>query len=131
MENLQLDLLDDLIFGVINRCQTIGERSKILCHSEFASENPRKLAKLINKICSELTDHLVALRNNYSKDPPNVIKIIRFIDDFVQELGTHLRYIDGAITTKLPWSLPQPLEQLTEKFLPKTTLMLLPQWNYN
>ena len=131
MENLDLELIDNLVFGVINRCETIRKRSKSLCHSEFASDNPVKLAKLIDKICSELIDHIVILRNRYGKDPPKIILDIRLIDDFVQELGAHLRYVDGAVTTKLPWSLPRPLEKLTEEFLPQTTLMLRPQWKYN
>lgn len=124
-------MLDTLLVDIINRCREIQRRSVLLFHSEFASENPEKLAKLIGDICLHLADHLLLLRNKYNGDPVNVLNDIRIIDDFVRDLGANLRYVDGAMATKLPWSLPQPLERLSEKILPGTNLMLRPQWKYN
>jgi hypothetical protein len=131
LAELSLDLLESLLVDIINRCRTIQNRSALLIHSEFASEKPEKLAKLISAICGKLMDHLVILRNKYIDDPVNILTDVRIIDDFVRELGANLRYVDGAIATKLPWSLPQPLELLSEKILPGTSLMLRPQWKYN
>jgi hypothetical protein len=131
VEELSSDLLDSLIVDITNRCRAVGERSALLSHLEFASENPKKLAKLIGDISYQLPDHLVVLRHKYQRDPANVLNDIRIIDDFVRELAANLRYVDGAVATKLPWSLPQPLENLAKRILPGTNLMLRPQWKYN
>ena len=127
---LSQDLVDTLLVDVINRCRTIRSRSSVLAQAEFASENPVKLARLIGNICSELEPHLVAIRDKYPQNS-NALNDIKLIDDFVREIGAQLRYIDGAIATKVPSSLPQPLERLCDKLLPGTNLMLRPQWKYN
>lgn len=129
-EDLSQEIVDNLLVDVINRCRTIQSRSSLLAHSEFASENPGKLARLIGSACAELVSHLVRIRDKYLENP-NVLNDIRIIDDFVREVGAQLRYVDGAIATKVPPSLPQPLEKLCQKLLPGTNLMLRPQWKYN
>lgn len=131
MKNLPLQLIDDLVVDIINRCQVIEDRSLHLSQGEFSSENPARFAKLISCISSALIPQIVMLRNKFDKDQSNVLINIRFIDELVRELGAHLRYIDGAATIKLPWSITLPLESLCKRFLPNTTLMLRPQWKYN
>jgi hypothetical protein len=123
--------LDGFLIDALNRCKAVQERATLLYHLEFASDNPIKLAKLISGICAEFESHLVRLRDRYEHDPVNILFEIRFVDYVTRELGAHLRYVEGAKTEKLPWSLPRPLERLAGRFLPTTTLMLRPQWHYN
>ncbi len=131
MQTLNPLLFDDYVVDIVNRCRAIQGRSRSLCHSEFASQNPVRLANLISDICEAIAGYLSSKRNQFESDPDNVLIEFRYIDEFIKDVGAHLRYVDGAITAKLPWSLTQPLEKLSSEFLPKATLMLRPQWKYN
>jgi hypothetical protein len=52
-------------------------------------------------------------------------------DFIIKEIGSHIRYIDGAQTQKLPWSFVRPVEKYTKAFLSDIEIMLRPQWKYN
>lgn len=57
--------------------------------------------------------------------------MLKTTDFIVRDLGSHIRYIDGAQTQKLPWSFIRPIERMVKDFLPETEIMLRPQWKYN
>jgi len=128
---LPQEFFDSYVGDCIGRCRAVEERSAAIASSEFPSANPRKFAQLIGRIAGTLARELEKSHPRYAGDPSNVLNIIRFIDDFVQELGADLRYAEGAVTAKLPWSLTRPLEDLIARYLPMRKVMLRPQWKHN
>ena len=42
-----------------------------------------------------------------------------------------MRYIDGAVTHKLPWSIIKSIEKLAKSIIPEISFMFRPQWKYN
>src|SRR6266516_7173386 len=131
MESLASVFVDGFVASTVNRCRAVQERAHLFEHADFASPNPSLLAKLIIRISAEVASELVRLRNLYNSDPSNILRQIRLLDNFIKELATHLRYVDGARTINVPWSLPKPLEVLVSRFIPNRTVMLRPQWKYN
>lgn len=56
---------------------------------------------------------------------------MRETDRRIKWLGSHLEYIDGAQTRKLPWSIVIALERFIQMLLPEIKIMLRPLWEYN
>ena len=59
------------------------------------------------------------------------VSTLKHTDTFIRNLGEHLRYIDGAVTKKLPWSIIKPVEKLFQSITPGILFMFRPQWKYN
>jgi hypothetical protein len=57
--------------------------------------------------------------------------VLNLTDSIIRFLGEHLRYIDGAVTHKLPWSIIKPIEKLARSIIPGISFMFRPQWKYN
>jgi len=131
MEPLAPNSVDSFVADAVSRCRSVEQRARLLGQQEFASPNPSLLATLIARMAKALSVELIALRGDYTDDPANALIQIRFLDHFAKELGAHLRYIDGAKTTSLPWSITKPLESLLARFVAQRTVMLRPQWKYN
>jgi hypothetical protein len=47
------------------------------------------------------------------------------------KIGAHVRYIDGARSERLPWSIIPAFQKRIEKLLPGVHILLRPQWKYN
>lgn len=131
MKALPRPLLDSRVFAATTRCRSIVSRGRQLRHLEFASRNPIRLVEAISNICSVLPNEFVNLRESFETDPVNVQLQLTLIDDLVRDLGAHLRYVEAAVPSRIPYSLAAPLEQFCKRFLPSTTLMLRAQWSYN
>lgn len=129
--DLPQEVVDSYVVDCISRCRAVEERSAAIASSEFPSPHPRQFSRLIGRIAAALVNELQKSRPRYATDPENVLNIIRFIDDFVQELGADLRYADGAVTAKLPWSLSRPFEEMMTRYLPGASFMLRSQWRHN
>lgn len=129
------ELIEGYVLEIISRAQVIEGRCKNLLSKDFASEAPKKLAKTLINSCGYLES---AAKSIYkSIEWGNIVKVneslnlLQTSDSIVRELGSHMRYIDGAQTQKLPWSLIRPVEKLLKKFLPDIEIMFRPKWEYN
>ncbi|MDP3066170.1 MAG: hypothetical protein Q8N08_05460 [Methanobacteriaceae archaeon] len=129
------ELIEDYVLEIISRAQVIKGRCENLLSKDFASEAPKNLAKTLINICSYLEN---ATKSIYTSiDWGKINKIERSLislqtsDFIVRDIGSHIRYVDGAQTQKLPWSFISPLEKYLKKFRPDIEIMFRPQWKYN
>lgn len=129
------ELIEEYVLEIISRAQTIQERCKNLLSKEFATEAPKNLAKTIINICDYLDDATKSIFKSIdwttSKKIDERLRILQTSDSIIRELGSHIRYVDGAQIRKLPWSFIKPFEKYVNDFLPDVEIMLRPQWKYN
>ncbi|MGR3176243.1 MAG: hypothetical protein ACUZ8N_16865 [Candidatus Scalindua sp.] len=59
------------------------------------------------------------------------VRRLKDIDRYIKDLSSHISYINDAATQNLPWSIIKPFDKLINNFIPKTTIMFRPQWEYN
>ena len=133
-----LEDIENYVIEIIVRLRTIQYGCKKLQANEFASECPLQLAKTISLICSYLEKSVLKIYRTIdleSGDSENdelaEINMLKHTDALIRYIGEHLRYIDGAITRKLPWSIIKPFEKLFESITPGISFMFRPQWKYN
>ncbi|NIM16776.1 MAG: hypothetical protein GTO45_32705 [Candidatus Aminicenantes bacterium] len=105
---------------------------------EFASNSPLLLAQTIFKICHYLEEGVIKIYQsinweieNFEEEVMPDISTLKDTDSIIRLLGEHLRYIDGAVTRKLPWSIIKPVEKLAQSIIPGISFMFRPQWKYN
>jgi hypothetical protein len=130
--------VESYVSEILSRSKAIQRRCKKLLAYEFASESPLLLADTITEICLYLEDAVVKIYNelegeteNFEEEIVSDISLLKWSDLLIRYLGEHLRYIDGAITRKLPWSIIKPFEKLFQSITPGVLFMFRPQWKYN
>jgi type VI protein secretion system component Hcp len=132
----QYELIESYALEIISRAQSIQKRCGILLSRNFASEAPKNLANVLIKICILLENACKSIfksinwQNKNTKTKESFI-VLQMTDFIIKDIGSHINYIDGAQTQKLPWSFIQPIEKLVKEFLPNVQIMLSPQWEYN
>lgn len=129
------ELIEGYVLEIISRARVIKGRCESLLSKDFASEAPRNLANSLINICGYLENAIQSIYKsidwkNSSKIPASFI-LLQTSDSIIRELGSHIRYIDGAQTQKLPWSFISPLEKYLKKFHSDIEIMFRPQWKYN
>jgi len=100
-------------------------------NEEFPSSEPVGLARALAETAQSLSEFLVWSRNQPSYNNKTAQLQIRAIDGIIKWLFEPLRYCEGAVTSKVPWSLVGPLQRLCTQLLPHTVLILRPKWRYN
>ncbi|ODS29825.1 MAG: hypothetical protein SCARUB_05070 [Candidatus Scalindua rubra] len=130
------EVVEGYTLEIISRCQVTAEKCQDFLSRNYASEAPLNLSKTLSKMCSYLETAVKSIYNSIPWDGSNeeiltCITRLRDADIIVKKLAAHLRYVDGATTRKLPWSLIKPFAKLTNNLIPNTTVMLRPQWKYN
>jgi len=131
------ELTEGYVLEIISRAQSVQRRCKELLSKDFASESPKNLANALINIINFLEEATKSIFKSIDWIKINQEKIkesfilLQITDIIIKELGSHVRYIDGAQTQKLPWSLIRPIEKIIRKLLPDAEIMLRPQWNYN
>ena len=80
-------------------------------------------------MCEFLAKAAVAVYNDIDwTQPANEIeddlRILRTTDRIVKTVAQELRYVEGARTERLPWSIVASFEQLVTAFLPDIQIML-------
>lgn len=123
--------LDRLITQVVQKARAIRSDISKLQELRFPSDNPRRLASLINNITQAIEDEILS---RYRVGPPSEEDFRRDVKLSVQALhilGAHLRYIERATTTQTPWSLVRSLEKVAEQLHRGSCFVIRPQWRYN
>lgn len=55
----------------------------------------------------------------------------KFACSLLAELGSHLRYVESATSSRVPASFIEPIESLIAKVTPSSRVMLRVQWTFN
>ena len=71
------------------------------------------------------------MRSNKNYNPAEELRQVKIVDGLIRWLFEPLRYVDGAATSKVPWSLVQPLQTFSQKFVPNIKIIVRPKWRYN
>ena len=127
VENLgrQISLRAEIVDG---RC------SRLLAH-DFISDPPRTLAEAIRSTCSLLAVEASQIVEDIDWREPHRIERsvlrLRICDRAIKRVAAYLRFVDGALPHRLPWSAAPAFEKLARELLPDTQLMLRAKWNYN
>ncbi|MDP3048834.1 MAG: hypothetical protein Q8N12_05310 [Thermodesulfovibrionales bacterium] len=137
MPFLRREVIQGHALEIISRSQVIQGRCKKLLAADFASQAPKDLANTIIAICSylEQVTKVISSSIDWQSSDDNeknfFVTHLQDIDYIIRELGSHMRYVDGARTQRLPWSVVKPFEKFAERLIPGITIMLRPQWKYN
>ena len=137
MPFLRREVIQGHALEIISRSKVIQGRCKKLLAADFASKAPKDLANTIISMCSYLervTKVIISSINWVSSSDDEkkaLVTHLQDIDYMIRELGSHVRYVDGARTQRLPWSIVKPFEKFAESLIPGITIMLRPQWKYN
>jgi hypothetical protein len=130
--------IESYVVEIILRLKTIQYGCRKLEANEFASKCPLLLTKTISKICCYLEEAVIKIYRSIDSEAENFeeeeiaeVTILKYTDSFIRYIGEHLRYIDGAVTRKLPWSIIKPFEKLFDSITPDILFMFRPQWKYN
>jgi len=131
------ELVEVYALEIISRSQAIQEKCKKLLSMDFTSQTPKSLAKTLIRMCLylEAATKSIFKSINWENISEEGIKASLFqlqsVDFRICELGTHVRYVDGATTQKLPWSIIKPIEKYIQSLMPEKTIMLRVQWKHN
>jgi hypothetical protein len=131
------EIIEGYTLEIISRSQAIQERCRRLLSKDFASQAPIALAKTIERICQYLEEATKALyglinwESINSEELESFLYRLRDTDAIIRRLGADVRYVDGARTQRLPWSIIRAVEKFIKVLVPEITIMLRPQWKYN
>jgi hypothetical protein len=130
--------IENYVIEIILRLKTIQYGCRKLLANEFASQCPLLLTKIISRICRYLEEAVIKIYQSIDKEADNFeeevmteVSELKHADFLIRYISEHLRYIDGAVTRKLPWSIIKPFEKLFESVIPGILFMFRPQWKYN
>jgi len=120
-----------LIGDCVTRAQSISLIAERLSNEEFPGNEPRELALCIKNLAWLFIQHIVEFINSDSYDPERDADYLRAIDYRVKLISEPLRYVDGASSDKVPWSLIDPFQEFARKIAPDVVLILRPMWSFN
>ncbi|MBI5409967.1 MAG: hypothetical protein HZA14_11425 [Nitrospirae bacterium] len=137
MPHRSREIIEEYTLEIISRSQAIQVRCNKLLAKDFASYAPRALSTTLMGMCYYLEEAAKAIYKQINWDSITDDKLKSFLlllqdtDTIIRELGAHVRYVDGARTNRLPWSIIKPIEKFTKNLIPDRQIMLRPQWKYN
>jgi hypothetical protein len=128
-------LVEEYALEIVSRCRAIKNRCNQLLTLDFVSQSPLALARTISNVSEYLEDVVLEILHNVDWTDPDSVEDdqqnLRTVDAVIHRLAAELRYIEGATTIRLPWSVISAFERLVRTLLPRTDVMLRPQWHYN
>lgn len=132
----QQELAEHYVLEIAARAQTVQNRCDRLLEEDFFSEAPPVFARTVRRMCEFLAKAAVAVYKDIDwTQPSNEIeddlRILRNTDRIVKIVAQELRYVEGARTERLPWSIVASFEKLVAAFLPDIQIMLRAMWQYN
>jgi len=128
--------IEDYALEIVGRCQAGEARCEKLVSDDFASSAPKDLAQALLNIFQYLArvSDEVLKRIDWTA-PPGVIDgditVLRVLDLQVKEFAAHIRYVESARTTQLPWQVIPSFEKLVVLLRRRGKVMLRPMWRYN
>ena len=105
------------------RSARIASRLREILAQDFPTSTPEFLAHLIQ----HLVEGIAALLRASTLDE----RTEKFACSLIAELGSHLRYVESATSSRVPASFKQPIESLIAKVSQSSRVMLRVQWTFN
>src|SRR5262245_21670570 len=132
----QKSTIEEYSLEIIARCQAGEARCNRLVGADFASDAPRALARTLLNVFGYLSRVSAAIVKSIDWDGSNILvekatKNLRVLDSQAKEFGAHIRYVESALTDRLPWQVIPSFEKLVELLRPGSQVMLRPMWHYN
>lgn len=136
----ELNVLNRYILEIVLRIHTIKDKCKKLKSLEYISESPKHFLNTIynatdfveKAILNRYKDEVKYLKDEESKQ--SILKFLQKSDDFIQLLGSWIRFVEGSRIKNLPWSIIPAFESILENIMlksEKVEILLRPQWKYN
>lgn len=132
----QRELYEQYPLEILSRAKTVEKRCASLLNNEFISDTPRIFARTIENMCGYLAKAVPVIYGQIEWNVPETeieqsLKQLRNTDRILQHLALQLRFVEGALTQRLPWSIVPSFELLVGRFLPDVHIMLRAMWRYN
>lgn len=108
--------------GLARAARIVSRLQEILAQ-DFPTSTPEFFAHLIQR----LVEGIAALLRTSTLDE----RTEKFACSLIAELGSHLRYVESATSSRVPASFIQPIESLIAKVTPSSRVMLRVQWTFN
>jgi hypothetical protein len=105
------------------RAARIVSRLQEILAQDFPTSTPEVFARLVQRI----VEGIAALLRGSSLDERSE----KFACSLLAELGSHLRYVESATSSRVPASFIEPIEALIAKVTPSSRVMLRVQWTFN
>ena len=105
------------------RAARVVSRLQELLAQDFPTSTPELLARLIQRI----VEGIAALLRASTLDE----RTEKFACSLIAEIGSHLRYVESATSSRVPASFIEPIESLIAKITPASRVMLRVQWTFN
>lgn len=99
----------------------IESRLEDIASQDFPTDTPESFARLLRRV-------IVSIRESV---PGFDDQTCQWACQILCMLGSHLRYLDGASSSKVPASIIAPLTSLIRKLAPDADILLRVQWTYN
>lgn len=132
----QQELGQHYLVEIVARADTVKHRCDALLSHDFISDAPRQLTQAVKRISDYLIQATEGIFSeiDWSASEDEIqqdFRLLQRTDHIVQELAQQLRYIEGAKTDRLPWSIVPSFESLVSQVLPEVQIMLRAMWHYN
>ena len=129
-------VVDSYVVEILARARATAARCREVTSNAYVSPTPRALGEVLLRISLYLERAVGAIYLQCEWAPDGTLRaedaaILRNTDLLLRMLFAHLRYVEGATTARLPWSIVGAFEHLVEEALPSAQVMLRPQWKYN
>ena len=102
----QSSAVESYLLEILARSKAVESQCNLLLAHDYISQAPEILAKTVSRICSFLSRASVSIYENVDWDDPDQVEQdtshLRLADDLIQQLASHLRYVEGARTDRLP-----------------------------
>lgn len=129
-------LAQHYVVEILARSKTLQNRCEDLLDIHYISPAPKQLARTMWNIAGYLGKAAVSIHKTINwgaslEDIEHDLSLLRAVDAHIQTVGLQLRYIEGARTPRVPWSIIPSFEAFVQKFLPGVQVMLRAMWHYN
>ncbi len=106
----------------LSLARSIQTRLQEILANEFPTDAPERLGQIMLGIVQAL---ISTIKSNDDE------RMLKFACGCLQEIGSHLRYIEGASSPRVPVSIVIPIEMLIRQMEPQARVMVRVQSSYN
>ncbi|HMG75835.1 MAG TPA: dCTP deaminase [Pyrinomonadaceae bacterium] len=132
------NILEGYALEVAARAESCRKRCEQLAAADFVSKAPKNLVKTLQNIFEYLAQAIPGITssidwsaNQSEIDTDKSVTVLRVLDFELKRFAAHIRYVDSAVTDRLPWQVIPSFEKLVLDIRPEAQVMLRPMWHYN
>lgn len=128
------EIAQHYVLEIVARARTVENKCTRVLDEEFFSQAPPIFARTVRRVARFMSKAVVAAYSEIDWTSDSIeadLTILRNADLVIMVLAEELRYIEGARTERIPWSIVPAFEKLVSSFLPDIQIMLRGMWRYN